>query len=544
MVFSLAHLGAEGNRTLDNTFDVIVVGAGSAGCIVANRLSRDPASSVLVLEAGGWDWNPLISIPVGARKMTQWGLYEWGDMSEPDPQLEGRRNPVLHGKVVGGSSSLNYMAHTRGHPRDYEQWAAAAAGWGFDDVLPFFKEIEAWEGGEDDWRGGHGEVGAIEPTLSDPIFEAGVKMVKSQGYHITPDFNGATPQGVGRMQFSVRNGRRASSAAVFLRPVLRRRNLTVRTQAFVTKILFEGRQAVGVEYIHGGRRHVARSTRRTVLCLGAINTPHLLMLSGIGPADHLRACGIEPFVDLPVGKGLQDHLGFGLTWSRQTPGPFHRLLRFDRIGMAMIQAQLFGSGPASAPPAALVGFLCTDPSLSQPDVEIVFSTVPSAADYWFPGVKRAYTDGYAIRSWLLSQKSRGEILLRSSDPRDRPRIIINALSAVEDRETMRAAFRRMWAMGEAPELAPFRDARVTPDRELKTDAEIDAFVAAQTTPQYHPACTCAMGDAPHTVVSADLSVHGVEGLNVVDASVMPTLISGNPNVVIMMMAAKAASLWT
>lgn len=526
-----------------NSFDIVIVGSGSAGGVLANRLTRDPNLRVLLLEAGGWDRNPLISIPIGARKLTQYGLYEWGDISEPDPGLDGRQMLIPHGKVIGGTSSINYMAHTRGHPADYDRWAAEGAeGWSYREVLPFFKECETWEDGENAWRGGGGELRPQQAYMADPIYKAWFAMARSQGYDVTEDYNGEKPEGFAPAQYTVANGRRASTGRVFLRPVLKRRNLTVVTHAMVTKLLFEGNRVAGVEYFRRGKRTVVRGLRRTVLCLGAINTPHLLMLSGVGPADHLKSMGITPVADLPVGKNLEDHLGFSIHWSRKSPGTFHETLRLDRIAFSMVRAYLTGRGPATRIPGVILAFIKSRSVLTFPDLELILQMIPSDANFWFPGLKRPYIDGYGIRTQLLSQQSRGEILLRSTDPMERPRVFYNSLSAPEDVETLRIGFKKTWEMGNALQLGQFRGESLIPGRELKTDAEIDAFIRANAIQLYHPACTCRMGNNNDAVVNPDLTVRGIEGLSVVDASVMPRLVSANPNVVIMMMAAKAATI--
>jgi choline dehydrogenase-like flavoprotein len=525
------------------TFDVVIVGAGSAGCVLANRLTADPRLRVLLLEAGGWDWNPLITVPLGARKITHLGLYDWGDVSEPDPNLDGRPMIVPHGKVIGGGSSVNYMAHTRGHPADYDGWAAqGATGWSYEEVLPFFKECETWERGEDPWRGGAGELGAWEVRLQDPIYDAWFAMLRAQHYPITPDYNGAQPEGFGRAQYSIRDGRRASAARLFLRPVMKRPNLVVRPRATATRLLFQGRQVVGVEYEWKGRRRTVRSARRTVLSLGAINTPHLLMLSGVGPAAHLRDIGIEPVIDLPVGENLQDHLAVNNFWTRAQPGAFHRGLRADRIAWAFARAYLTGRGPAAMLPGTIFGFVKSDPGLPQPDLELILQMLPGDVDYWFPGLKRAYADGFGIRTQLVGQKSRGAVLLRSADPHDRPRIVYNSLSAPEDLVALRTGLRRSLRMGNAPELAAFRGKAVPPTGELQTDDELDGFIRATAAQMYHPGGTCPMGDGPRAVLNPDLTVRGLGGVSVADTSVMPTLVSANANVPAVMIGAKAASM--
>ncbi len=529
---------------MKDDFDIIIVGAGTAGCVLANRLSQNDKVNVLLLEAGGWDWNPLIAIPVGARKIAQYKLYDWNDQSDPDPGLNDRPMAIPHGKVIGGGGSINYMAHTRGHPRDYDRWEEqGAAGWSYRDVLPIFQACENWERGRDAWRGDAGPVRVEEAQTGDPVYGAWFTSLRQQGFNVVQDYNGEHPEGFGLAQYAAGGGRRSSTAASYLRPALARPNLTVRTRAHATRVLFRGSRAVGVEYVRNGRLETAGCGERLVLCAGAINTPHLLMLSGIGPADHLKAFDIDPRVDLPVGKGLEDHLGIATMWERKTPSAFFQSLRLDRIAINMLRAYFLKEGPASRIPGVLLGFVKSKSELHQPDLELFLNLMPGNADVWFPGVIKPYQDGFGIRTQLVSQKSRGEVLLRSSDPRARPRVRYNSLSHSEDIVALREGFRISWNLGSSAALDPFRGRLMSPDRELASDGEIDSYIRATAMQLYHPACTCKIGRGDDAVVGPDLGVRGLEGLFVADASVMPHLVSANPNAAITMIAAKAAAMW-
>src|SRR5499427_7582733 len=527
----------------EKTYDYIIIGAGSAGCVLANRLTEDEGARVLVVEAGGRDWHPYIHVPLGMGKLHERRMFDWGFVTEPEPNLDGRSIEASRGKVVGGSSSINVMAYTRGHPGDFDRWAQkGATGWAYADVLPYFKRCETFAGGASAWRGGTGPLGTEFARTTDPLYPAWIEAAKAAGIPNTPDYNAASQEGFGRSQYTIRNGRRSSAAAAFLKPATRRPNLTVETRALVTRVILRGTTATGVEYVKGGELRRVSAVREVIVAGGAFSTPQILMLSGVGPAAHLRDIGIKPAIDLPVGRNLQDHLAVFLSFARPEPGPFHRQMRFDRMAVAMIQAWLFGTGPGTVVPGGLHAFIKTRPEIAVPDIEFMFRGAPAAAHLWFPLIRPAYADGYGIRPTILHPDSRGEILLRSADPGEPPRIVYKFFSAPNDLPRLREGVKRARDVAYQKPMAPYRGAETSPGEKVKTDAEIDAWIRNTAITAHHPCGTCAMGIGPDTVTDPQLRVHGVEGLRVVDASVMPDLVSAHINACVLMIAEKASDL--
>ena len=529
---------------MKTSYDYVIVGGGSAGCVLANRLSEDGAASVLLIEAGGRDLHPFIHIPLGMGKMHERDMFNWGYRTEPEPNMNGREIEAMRGKVLGGSSSINVMAYTRGNRGDYDRWAQKGAlGWSYADVLPYFKRCETWEGGENPWRGGAGPVGTEFAKTTDPVYDAWLDAAKAAGFPVTDDYNGRQQEGFGRGQYTIRGGYRSSAATAYLRPAKSRPNLDVVTGALATRVLMQGTRATGVEYIKGIRETVrVNADREVILSGGAFNTPPLLMLSGIGPADHLRATGIKPVVDLPVGKNLQDHLAVIIFFERLNESVFRHDMRFDRMAVSMLRAYFFGTGPGTVVPGGLHAFVKTRPELAVPDIEFMFRGAPADTHLWFPGIRPAYVDGYGIRPTLLHPDSRGEILLRSSDPREAPRIAYNFFSAPNDLPRLREGFKRAREVAYQAPMDAYRGRETSPGDAVKTDAEIDAFIRRTAITAHHPCGTCAMGTTPDTVTDPELRVRGVEHLRVVDASVMPDLVSAHINACVLMIAEKASDM--
>ena len=448
-------------------------------------------------------------------------LFDWGYDTEPNEQLDGRSLFAPRGKVIGGSSSTNNMAFTRGHRGDYDRWARnGATGWSYDEVLPYFKRVERWEGGESAYRGGSGPVGVQFARTQDPLFDAMRESGRAAGYPVTDDYNGEQNEGFGRSQYSISEGRRASSAAAFLRPVLGRPNLTLRTNAHAHRC--SSRAAGPRRALRAARRNRRCVRRARSLGAGAFNSPQLLMLSGIGPADHQREHGIDPIADLPVGDNLQDHVGAQLHWFRKGRGPFHADMRYDRIAPSMVQAYVMGTGPGTVLPSGLHAFLKTDPNLPVPDFELLFKAAPPEAGPWFPGIVPPYADGFYMSPVVLHPQSRGTVRLRSADPYAPAKISYRLLAERYDRELLRDGVRRVRQISLEAPLAPYRGEEREPGPSVQTDDELDRFIRKNLMTISHPCGTCPMGSDERAVVAPQLRVRGVEALRVIDASALPT----------------------
>jgi len=520
-------------------FDYVIVGAGSAGCVLASRLSEDAGARVLLLEAGGADRNPLIHMPAGIARLASNTRINWGYHTEPEPELMNRRLWWPRGKVLGGSSSINAMCYIRAQPEDYDHWASQGnPGWAWQDVLPIFRRSQHQERGPSACHGTGGYLNVKDLDLVNPLSRAFVEAGVAAGHPRNEDFNGERQTGVGYYQVTQKDGRRCSLASSFLAAARGRPNLAVITGAQATRVLLQGVRAIGVEFIKGERVHQARADGQVFLSGGAINSPQLLMLSGIGPARELEAAGVRTLHELPgVGKNLQDHLdicSIVRTRSRQTYD--FGLLQEALVGLRYLVTRQ-GAGTSNAAEAG--GFVCSALSDGRrPDLQLHF--VPAQLDDH--GRNRLPGNGYTIHACALRPASRGEITLRSADPLAHPRIVPRYLSGQGDLDLMLEAVRVSRDIFAQHPFDAYRGEEVLPGAALQSRQQLVDFIRRKAETIYHPVGTCAMGQGEMAVVDHRLRVHGLEGLRVVDASIMPTLVSGNTNAPTVMIAENAAQM--
>ncbi|MDM8167573.1 choline dehydrogenase [Roseovarius sp.] len=523
--------------------DYVIVGAGSAGCVLANRLSADPTIKVVLMEAGGRDWNPWIHIPVGYFKTMHNPSVDWCYRTEPDPGLNGRRLDWPRGKVLGGSSSLNGLLYVRGQPQDYDRWQQMGnPGWGWDDVLPLFKRSERQERGADEFHGDQGPLSVSNMRLQRPICDAWVAAAQEAGYPFNPDYNGAQQEGVGYFQLTARNGRRCSSAVAFLHPVKSRPNLTVLTKAAASRIVFDGNRAVGVAYRDGaGQEHVVKAGAEVILSSGAIGSPQLLMVSGIGEAEQLREHGIEVRRDIrAVGKNMQDHLQARLVFKCNEPTLNDEVRSLFNQARIAVKYAMFRSGPMAMAASLATGFLRTGKHVETPDIQ--FHVQPWSADS--PGAGVHPFSAFTMSVCQLRPESRGEIRLAGADAGIYPTIHPNYLSTETDCRTIVEGINIARRIGRHEPLSHKISEEFRPDATLDMDdyeGTLD-WARNNSTTIYHPTGTCKMGPGPDAVVDARLRVHGIAGLRVADCSIMPEIVSGNTNAPAIMIGEKASDM--
>ncbi|MCH2549011.1 MAG: choline dehydrogenase [Alphaproteobacteria bacterium] len=523
------------------SYDFIIVGAGSAGCVLANRLTESGNYKVLLLEAGNTDRSPWIHIPLGYGKHFTNPKVNWLYTNEPDPETGNRRIPQPRGKVLGGSSSINGLVYIRGQKEDYDHWQQLGnTGWGFDDVLHYFKKSEDQQRGSDEFHGTGGPIAVSDPASGHPICEAFINAAEQFGHKRNDDFNGSENDGFGYLQFTIRNGRRSSASTGYIRPARKRKNLKISTLSHATKIIFEGRKAVGIEYLQNNKRKVALANREILLSGGSINTPQIMMLSGLGPEKKLRELGIEVVLDMPdVGSNLQDHYNGRLmyestqklTLNDTLSSNFRAILEGARYLHSRKGFLAMGASYAA-------GFLKTDPSLTSSDIQAglaLFST-----DKLGRGLHPF--SGFSVIVRLLRPKSRGSIYIQSADPFKHPKICPNFLHNPDDCDKLVLGFKKVREILKAPAIEKFIKQEYAPGLNCITDNQILEFLRQKGGTSFHPVGTCRMGQDNKAVVDHELRVHNIQCLRVVDASIMPTIVSGNTNAPTIMIAEKAADL--
>lgn len=519
--------------------DFVIIGAGSAGSAMAYRLSEDGKYSVIVIEFGGSDIGPLIQMPSALSIPLNMSLYDWGFASEPEPHLGGRVLATPRGKVIGGSSSINGMVYVRGHARDFDHWAEqGATGWGFADVLPYFKRMEDANGGENGWRGHGGPLTVQRGSRTNPLYGAFVEAGRQAGFELTDDYNGAKQEGFGPMEQTIRGGRRWSAASAYLRPALRRKNVSL-VKGFARRVIIENQRATGVEIEVRRRIQVIKARREVIVAASSINSPKILMLSGIGPARHLREYGIPVIADRPgVGRNLQDHMELYIQQESTQPITLNSVL--NPFSKALIGAQwlFFKSGLGATNHFEAAAFVRSRAGVDYPDIQFHF--IPAAVRY--DGKAAAKAHGFQAHVGPMRSKSRGSVTLRSPDPGSKPVIRFNYMSHPDDWIEFRHCIRLTREIFGQSAFDPYRGKEISPGSQVQSDDDLDAFIRDHAESAYHPCGTCKMGrkDDPMSVVDPQCRVIGVDGLRIADSSIFPRVTNGNLNAPSIMTGEKAA----